>query len=101
MAKKYGIEDFEICDDLDATINQTDLAITLGKSSLLTDLLYSKKPSIIYSLISDSVISYFDDINNIFPMVSSANELHALIKTYLVSNEYNNHQKINRYTKPV
>tara|TARA_Y100001935_G_scaffold248407_1_gene245538 strand:+ start:763 stop:1998 length:1236 start_codon:yes stop_codon:yes gene_type:complete len=93
LAKKYGIDDFEICNDLDATIHQTDLAITLGKSSLLTDLLYSKKPSIIYSLLSDSVISYFDDINNIFPIVSSANELHALIKKYLVSNEYDTHQK--------
>lgn len=93
LAKKYGIDDFEICNDLDAAINQTDLAITLGKSSLLTDLLYSKKPAIIYSLLSDSVRSYFDDINNIFPMVSSANELHALIKKYLVSNEYDTHQK--------
>ncbi len=92
LAKKYGIADFEICQDLDATINQTDLAITLGKSSLLTDLLYSKIPSIIYNLFSNPATSYSDDINNIFPMVSSTHDLHLLIKKYLVSNEYDTHQ---------
>jgi hypothetical protein len=92
LAKKNGINDFEICNDLDTTINQTDLAITIGQSSLLTDLLYSKKPSIIYRLSYDSSISYFDDINTIFPMVSSTNELHVLIMKYLVSNEYDTHK---------
>ena len=93
LAKIYSIDEFIISEDLESTIQQADLAITLCKSSLLTDLLYARVPSIIYELYDDGICSNFDDFNDIFPIVSSSEDLYLTLKRHMCLQAHGNYRK--------
>ncbi|MEK9727486.1 MAG: hypothetical protein VW397_05205 [Candidatus Margulisiibacteriota bacterium] len=82
LGEKYKLRNFSIMNDFSTALTTCDIALVLNASSVLTDLLYLKIPSIIYKLNPLSDLSQNDEINELFPSVSSIESLQTLLENF-------------------